>query len=56
MNKMSERFAGLLKITRVDHGELRFETSDKQEQWVNAVRDSLTIFTPWSYKDTALNS
>jgi hypothetical protein len=48
MDKMSERFAGLLKIARVDHGELRFETSDKQEQWVNAVRDSLTIFTPWS--------
>jgi hypothetical protein len=48
MDKMSERFAGLLKIARVDHGELRFETSDKQEQWGNVVRDSLTIFTPWS--------
>jgi hypothetical protein len=48
MDKMSERFAGLLKVARVDHGELRFENSDKQEQWVNAVRDSLTIFTPWS--------
>jgi hypothetical protein len=48
MEKMSERFAGLLKMARVNHGELRFETSDKQEQWVNAVRDSLTIFTPWS--------
>jgi hypothetical protein len=48
MEKMSERFAGLLKIARVDHGELRFETSEKQEKWVNAVRDSLTILTPWS--------
>jgi hypothetical protein len=51
MDKMSERFAGLLKIARVDHGELRFEISDKQEQWVNAVRDTLTIFTPWSTQE-----
>jgi hypothetical protein len=48
MDKLSERFAGFLKIARVDHGELRFETSDNQEQWVIAVSDSLTIFTPWS--------
>ncbi len=48
MDKMSERFAGFLKIARVDHGELRFETSDNQEQWVIAVNDSLSVFTPWS--------
>ena len=48
MDKMSERFAGFLKIARVDHGELRFETSDNQERWVDAVSDSLTVFTPWS--------
>jgi hypothetical protein len=48
MDKMSERFAGFLKIARVDHGELRFETSDNQERWVHAVSDSLNVFTPWS--------
>jgi hypothetical protein len=48
MDKMSERFAGFLKIARVDHGELRFETSENQERWVDAVSDSLNVFTPWS--------
>ncbi|MBZ5506030.1 MAG: hypothetical protein LAO78_11135 [Acidobacteriia bacterium] len=48
MDKLSERFAGFLKVARVDHGELRFETSDNQEQWVIAVSDSLSLFTPWS--------
>jgi hypothetical protein len=48
MDKMSERFAGFLKIARVGHGELRFETSDDQERWVDAVSDSLSVFTPWS--------
>ncbi len=48
MDKMSERFAGFLKIARVDHGELRFETSENQERWVDAVSDSLNAFTPWS--------
>ncbi|HEX3106723.1 MAG TPA: hypothetical protein VHQ22_19965 [Terriglobales bacterium] len=48
MDKLSERFAGFLKIARVDHGELRFETSDNQERWVQAVSDSLNVFTPWS--------
>jgi hypothetical protein len=48
MDKMSERFAGFLKIARVDHGELRFEISENQEQWAIAVSDSLSVFTPWS--------
>jgi hypothetical protein len=48
MDKLSERFAGFLKIARVDHGELRFETSDNQEQWATAVSDSMSVFTPWS--------
>ena len=48
MNKMNERFAGFLKIDRVDHGELRFETSDNQERWLASVADCLKAFTPWS--------
>lgn len=48
MEKIRERFAGFLTIARVDHGELRFETSDNQERWVEAVSDCLSLFTPWS--------
>lgn len=48
MDKMSERFAGFLKIARVEHGELRFETSENQERWLESVIDCLTAFTPWS--------
>jgi hypothetical protein len=50
MDKMSERFAGLLKIARVEHGELRFETSADQERWIGSVNNCLTAFTPWSRK------
>lgn len=48
MDKMIERFAGFLKIARVDHGELRFETPDNQERWFASVTDCLRAFTPWS--------
>jgi hypothetical protein len=48
MDKMNERFAGFLKIARVDHGELRFETCDNQERWLESVTDCLRAFTPWS--------
>jgi hypothetical protein len=48
MEKMRERFPDFLKIARVDHGELRFETSSNQEPWVDAVSDCLSVFTPWS--------
>jgi hypothetical protein len=48
MDKMTDRFAGFLKTGRVDHGELRFETAENQEQWVDVVSDSLSVFTPWS--------
>jgi hypothetical protein len=48
MEKVSQRFAGFLKITRVEHGELRFETLEDQTRWVGLVDDCLTAFTPWS--------
>lgn len=48
MDKINHRFSGLLKIARVEHGELRFETAHDQEQWANVVADSLNAFTPWS--------
>ncbi|MGB8131152.1 MAG: hypothetical protein WCG81_15285 [Candidatus Angelobacter sp.] len=48
MEKVSQRFAGFLKITRVEHGELRFEIFEDQTRWVGLVDDCLTAFTPWS--------
>jgi len=48
MDKMSERFDGFLKIVRMERGELRFETSDNQEQWIGLVTHCLRIFAPWS--------
>jgi hypothetical protein len=48
MEKVSQRFAGFLKITRVEHGELRFEAFEDQARWVGLVDDCLTTFTPWS--------
>jgi hypothetical protein len=48
MEKVSLRFAGFLKITRVEHGELRFETFEDQARWFGLVDDCLTTFTPWS--------
>ena len=48
MDKMSQRFAGFVKITRVEHGELRFETFEDQKRWAGLVDDCLRSFTPWS--------
>lgn len=48
MDKMNQRFAGFVKITRVEHGELRFETFEDQKRWAGLVDDCLRSFTPWS--------
>jgi len=48
MNKMNQRFAGFLRTTRVDHGELRFEAFHDQKPWVGLVDGCLRAFTPWS--------
>ena len=50
MDKMSQRFAGFVKIARVDHGELRFETSDQQQESAGTAADCLKAFTPWSHR------
>jgi hypothetical protein len=48
MDKINQRFSGLLKVVRVEHGELRFEATSNQEQWGELIAHTLTIFTPWS--------
>ena len=52
MDKITERFGGFLKIARVDHGELRFESNDHPEEVAEAVADCLNVFTPWSTRST----
>ena len=53
MDKITERFGGFLKIARVDHGELRFESNDRHpEEVAEAVADCLNVFTPWSTRST----
>jgi hypothetical protein len=48
MDKITERFGDLVKIARVDHGELRFESSDQQQQLSEIAAECLKAFTPWS--------
>lgn len=48
MDKVSRRFEGLLRTTRVEHGELRFEVGGDQGLWKELTEECLTTFTPWS--------
>ncbi|HWF03092.1 MAG TPA: hypothetical protein VHA06_05360 [Candidatus Angelobacter sp.] len=48
MNKLEERFDGMLKTSRTQHGEMRFVSADDQEQWADMIDLCLKEFTPWS--------
>jgi hypothetical protein len=48
MDKINERFGGFVRKTRVEHGELRFETLSDQERWAALVDECLRAFAPWS--------
>jgi hypothetical protein len=48
MKGLEARFPALLKTGRSNHGELRFETYDTQEDWADLVDDCLRVFSPWS--------
>ena len=48
MDKITERFGSFVKITKVDHGELRFERSDQQQRLNEIAAECLKAFTPWS--------
>jgi hypothetical protein len=52
MNKLEERFDGMLKTSKTQHGEIRFESADQQEQWAGLVDLCLKEFTPWSTCNT----
>lgn len=51
MKHLEARFP-TLKTCRVNHGELRFEVFDRQEEWADFVDDCLGFFTPWSTSQT----
>lgn len=48
MDRINKRFSKFLKVTRVQHGELRFEACDDQQRWGRLVNECLKAFTPWS--------
>ena len=48
MNKLEERFDGMLKTSRSQHGEVRFVAFDEQATWADLVDLCLKQFTPWS--------
>jgi hypothetical protein len=49
MDKITQRFGDLVKIAREDHGELRFESSDQQQQQSTEIAaECLKAFSPWS--------
>lgn len=48
MDKITERFGSFVKIARVDHGELRFESSDQQQELSELAAECLKSLTPWS--------
>jgi hypothetical protein len=48
MNKLEERFDGMLKTSKTQHGEIRFESDEEQGQWEDMVDTCLKEFTPWS--------
>ena len=48
MNKLEERFDGMLKTSRSQHGEVRFVPFDEQAAWADLVDLCLKQFTPWS--------
>ena len=51
MEKVKQRFSQFLTIARGRYGELRFERSENQQQWIELVRECLAVFTPWSTRD-----
>lgn len=48
MTKLEERFGAMLKTCRTQHGEMRFESADQQDVWLDLVNTCLKEFTPWS--------
>jgi len=48
MDKIIERFGSLVKIARADHGELRFERSDQQQEFAQIAAECLKALAPWS--------
>ena len=48
IDKIAERFGSFLKLARADHGELRFERSDQQQEFTQIAAECLKALTPWS--------
>jgi hypothetical protein len=48
MNKLLVRFGNFLRTRQISRGELRFETEDRLDCFIELVQQCLSVFTPWS--------
>jgi len=54
MKQLEARFPTLLKTCRANHGEVRFEAFEPQDEWADFVNECLALFTPWSTDQTCV--
>lgn len=48
LNQLAARFDGFIKVCTAQYRELRFESYEDQQRWMNLVDECLEAFTPWS--------
>ncbi|MBI4468154.1 MAG: hypothetical protein HY650_02410 [Acidobacteria bacterium] len=48
MQELTERFGGLIRVSRVQRGEERFHPQENSTRWVDLVKECLNMFTPWN--------
>jgi len=48
MGQLTSRFEQFLQVCTTQYRELRFETCEDQERWLNLVEECLETFTPWT--------
>jgi len=56
MSRLQARFGNLLNRCQSNHGELRFEPYERQENFAGLVRRCLSEFTPWSSSQVCCKS
>jgi hypothetical protein len=48
LNQLAARFDGFIKVCTAQYRELRFESYEDQQRWMDLVDECLEAFTPWS--------
>src|SRR5262249_62321255 len=52
MDKLERRFGRYIRTIRTQHGERRFEAWENQQRWADLVGSCLTLFIPWSTRQS----